>query len=269
MRSSYMLIGFIAIGLAAPRALADQSTLQYTQPPAPVQRDHDSEALDANRVPTVSSQPSLKPLSHPLIAFREVNRGGLEVFKQPGALPYVAVGIAALATDKHTEKWFKVAGPGEPKPHFSSVFNNFGDGKVVLPACALMYFAGHGEAKDTAKLWAVAMVNAVVYSQTVKMLTGKERPNQSPESIVYHGPSTKYDSFPSGHMTIATASAVVLGHQYPRMKLAFYSLAACVGVARIRGADHWPSDVYWGAGVGYYGGWQAIRHKSDILSWRF
>lgn len=269
MNSKIFVLSLVTIGVVAPGVFAAPPPPAVAKQQAPSQRDHDSEAVDASRVPTIDSQSAFRPLSHPLIAFQQVNSGGLKVFDQPGALPYVAIGIAALATDKQTEKWFQVAAPGESKPRFSRFFNNFGDGKVVLPACALLYFAGSGESRDTAKLWAVAMANAVVYTQTLKMLTGKARPNQSPDSVSYHGPSTKYDSFPSGHMTIATASAVVLGHQYPRMKLAFYSLAACVGVARIRGGDHWPSDVYLGAGMGYYGGWQAIRHKGDILSWRF
>jgi membrane-associated phospholipid phosphatase len=89
-------------------------------------------------------------------------------------------------------------------------------------------------------------------------------------AVVYHGPgSLRNDSFPSGHMAAATASAVVLGHQYPRYKLLFYGLAAGVGIARIEHRNHWPSDVYWGAGVGYYGGWQSIRNKDAILQWRF
>jgi membrane-associated phospholipid phosphatase len=209
------------------------------------------------------------PLRHPITTFKELNRNGERVFRQKGALPYVALGMIALANDRKTEKWFNVAGPGEPTPKFAKTFNHFGDGKVLLPAMGVMYLAGRTGERDTAKLWAASVLNATVFSQSIKMLTGKERPNQSPDAIQYHGPSTKYDSFPSGHMTAATASAVILGHQYPKAKLGFYALAACVGIARIEGANHWPSDVYWGAGAGYYGAWQVIRHKDDVLRWRF
>jgi hypothetical protein len=269
MLKRHLIAGVAAAGLVSG-AWAGLEPLPYVQTASFMQRDHDFDsAVGTPNVPAVQPKPLDRPFSHPVAALREINADGLKVFNQPGALPYVAIGIAALAADKQTEKWFNVAGAGEAKPKFSKIFNNFGDGKVLLPACAVLYVVGRGGERDTAKLWGVAMVNAAMYSQTVKMLTGKERPYQSPNSVTYHGPSTKYDSFPSGHMTVATASAVVLGHQYPKAKLAFYSLAACVGVARIRGADHWPSDVYWGAGAGFYGGWQAIRHKDDILQWRF
>ena len=220
-------------------------------------------------VPTIHPSMPVYPLRHPIRAFVELNRNSEKVFQQKFALPYIALGMVALANDQKVEKWFKVAGPGEPTPKFAKTFNHFGDGKVLLPAMGVLYLVGHSNERDTAKLWAVAVLNSAVFSQSLKMLTGKERPNQSPDAIHYHGPSTKYDSWPSGHMTAATASAVVLGHQYPNAKYAFYALAACVGLARIEGGNHWPSDVYWGAGVGYYSAWQVIHHKDDVLRWRF
>lgn len=262
----------VVFGMSFPGAAAYE--LSYRQPVADVgapAQDHDAPSYASEaRIPVVRSRMPERPLSDPVRTFVELNRGGSDVFRQKGALPYLVLGVAALASDRQTQKWFPVSEPGAPKPKFAKTFNHFGDGKIILPAIAVMYFAGRGEQKDTAKLWAAAVVNSTLISQSVKMITGKERPNKSPDAIVYHGPSSlKNDSFPSGHMTIATASAVILGHQYPRMKIPLYALAACVGLARIEGRNHWPSDVYWGAGVGYYGAWQAIRHKDEILTWRF
>jgi membrane-associated phospholipid phosphatase len=236
-----------------------------------VEPNHDFvPSSNAPDVPVVASPMPVRPLSHPFRTIAELNRGGTRVFDQRGALPYVALGIAALASDKHTEKWFRVSAPGEPRPGFAKTFNHFGDGKVILPAMAVLYLAGGGEGKDTSKLWAAAVINSTFWTQSIKMLTGKERPNKSPNAVKYNGPgSLKNDSFPSGHMTLATTTAVILGHEYPRYKLPLYALAACVGIARIEGRDHWPSDVYWGAGVGYYGAWQALRHRDSILKWRF
>jgi undecaprenyl-diphosphatase len=211
-----------------------------------------------------------EPLRHPFQTIAGLNRNGEDVFKQPGALPYLLIGAAALATDRQTEKWFNVPDKGEKKSSFSSTFSTIGSGEVIVPSILAMYAAGHGRERDTAKLWAAAVANATLWTEALKLVAGKERPDASDGAIVYHGPgSLKNDSFPSGHMTAATASAVVLGHQYPRYKLLFYGLAAGVGIARIEHRNHWPSDVYWGAGVGYYGGWQAIRNKDAILQWRF
>lgn len=266
-KASYRLIAavFVAVSACVPAASAAGYTLSY----AGIATEADATTNGPGGVPTVHSSMPVYPLRHPFKAFAELNRGGTKVFAQKWAVPYVALGMVALANDKKTEKWFDVAAQGEPTPKFSKTFNNFGDGKVLLPAMGVLYLAGKSSERDTAKLWAVSVLNATVFSQSIKMLTGKARPSDSPDAIQYHGPSTKYDSFPSGHMTAATASAVVLGHQYPKAKYAFYALAACVGVARIDGRNHWPSDVYWGAGVGYYGAWQVLHNKDDVLRWRF
>jgi undecaprenyl-diphosphatase len=212
----------------------------------------------------------VQPLRHPFKAIATLNRDGADVFKQPGALPYLVLGVAALASDRQTVKWFNVPEEGEKKSKFSSTFSTIGSGEVIVPAILLMYVAGHGRERDTAKLWGAAILNATLWTQGLKMIAGKERPNDADGRIVYHGPGTlKYDSFPSGHTSAATASAIVLGHQYPRYKSLLYAVAAGVGIARIQGRNHWPSDVYWGAGVGYYSGWQAIRNEDSILRWEF
>lgn len=223
--------------------------------------------------PATAVQPASipeRPLAHPLQAIAGLNRNGEDVFKQPGALPYLVLGVAALASDRQTVKWFRVPEKGEEKSEFAKTFSTVGSGEVIVPAIALMYVVGKGHERDTAKLWAAAIGNATLWTQGIKLLAGKERPNRSEGRIVYHGPGGfRNDSFPSGHTAAAVSSAIVLGHQYPRYKSLFYATALAVGVARIEGRNHWPSDVYWGAGVGYYSGWQAIRNKDAILRWKF
>ena len=227
-------------------------------------------ADDGTQGPEAAPVGRVRPLRHPFKAIATLNRNGEDVFKRPGALPYLILGVAALASDRQTVKWFDVPDKGEKKSKFSSTFSTIGSGEVIVPAIVLMYVAGHGRERDTAKLWGAAILNATLWTQGLKMIAGKERPNDADGAVVYRGPGKlKYDSFPSGHTSAATASAIVLGHQYPRYKSLLYVLAAGVGVARIQGRNHWPSDVYWGAGVGYYAGWQAIRNKDSILRWEF
>ncbi|HEY4862843.1 MAG TPA: phosphatase PAP2 family protein [Xanthobacteraceae bacterium] len=55
------------------------------------------------------------------------------------------------------------------------------------------------------------------------------------------------ESFPSGHTTIAFASAVVLGTLFPRFRIPFFVLATLVGVSRILLREHYPSDTIGGA----------------------
>jgi membrane-associated phospholipid phosphatase len=57
-------------------------------------------------------------------------------------------------------------------------------------------------------------------------------------------------SFPSGHTTLAFATAACLAINVPRWRYLFYALAAVTGIERICENAHYLSDVIAGAGVG-------------------
>jgi len=74
-------------------------------------------------------------------------------------------------------------------------------------------------------------------------------------------PAPKDPSFPSGHTTIAFASATVLTFLQPRLGPALFLLAAAIGFSRIYVGVHYPLDVLGGAvlGVGIGCGVIALR----------
>ena len=57
-------------------------------------------------------------------------------------------------------------------------------------------------------------------------------------------------SFPSGHTTLAFATAACLAINVPRWKWVFYALATMTAVERVCENAHYLSDVVAGAGVG-------------------
>jgi undecaprenyl-diphosphatase len=122
--------------------------------------------------------------------------------------------------------------------------------------------------RQATRLTAMAVLNATLLTEAVKFLVGKERPDESGGELRFHGPGSGYTSFPSGHTAASFAAATVLGHRYPKYKLAFYLLAAGVGVARINAARHFPSDVFVGATIGIYSGRLVLRRGGKLHLWR-
>ena len=73
-------------------------------------------------------------------------------------------------------------------------------------------------------------------------------------------------SFPSGHATLAMASAVVLAHHFPKARKLVYGLAVLVGLSRIYLGVHYLSDVLGGYVLGAFLGWGAIHLERCIIS---
>ncbi len=87
--------------------------------------------------------------------------------------------------------------------------------------------------------------------QVLKHLVGRVRPKLT-DNLVLVGPSLKtgYDSFPSGHATVAFCMAYILASYFPRYRVCFYFWAAMIGLERVEGIAHFPSDVLAGAVIG-------------------
>lgn len=186
-------------------------------------------------------------------------------------LPFLAFGAALLATDGQTFKAFD-ADSLEPKGATDPIFRDFNflaDGRTLGAATLGLYVLGKGPGRDTARVGLTALANAAVATTLLKGLTGKERPGQSGGQIRYHGPGIGDTSFPSGHTAAATAVACVLAHDYPRQRWLWYSLVGAVAYSRIASGEHFLSDVFFGAGVGIVSAEGALRHRDQILAWRF
>lgn len=99
-------------------------------------------------------------------------------------------------------------------------------------------------------IWAVSVSG--ILSQVVKHLIGRPRPRLNLAPLDLSGPTWLSDmhSFPSGHATTSFALAAVLSARFPRAAWAFYLAAALVGLGRVVGTSHYPSDVIGGVLLG-------------------
>jgi membrane-associated PAP2 superfamily phosphatase len=87
----------------------------------------------------------------------------------------------------------------------------------------------------------------------------------------FHGPfyhflksdNSSYESFPSGHTTVAFAAATVFAMEYkniPIVPIIAYSAATSIGLSRIIQNQHWISDVLVGAALGFLSGRQVVNN---------
>ena len=94
-----------------------------------------------------------------------------------------------------------------------------------------------------------AALNSLVLVEGLKYSLGRQRPFQGNGSGTFFQGGT---SFPSGHAAAAWAVAGVFAHEYPGSltKILAYGLAGAVSYSRVRGRQHFPSDVFIGGMMG-------------------
>jgi len=99
-------------------------------------------------------------------------------------------------------------------------------------------------------LLAAGIASWVITEKVLKPLVGRVRPALEMGAILVGKPSLD-PSFPSGHVTIAFAMAVVLSSKEPRFKWFWYLLAILICFSRVYLGKHYPLDTAGGAAVGW------------------
>lgn len=103
--------------------------------------------------------------------------------------------------------------------------------------------------RETGFLAGEAALNSLVVVEALKYPLGRDRPFQEKGNGDFFQGGT---SFPSEHAAAAWSIAGVIAHEYPGIltKVAVYGLAAAVDFSRVRGQQHFPSDVFVGSMIG-------------------
>jgi membrane-associated phospholipid phosphatase len=113
----------------------------------------------------------------------------------------------------------------------------------------LSYPAHRDHWRETGFLAGEAAIDSLVATEALKYSLRRERPFQGDGSGPFFQGGT---SFPSEHAAAAWSIAGVIAHEYPGVlpKLAAYGLASLVSYSRVRGRQHFPSDVFIGGLMG-------------------
>jgi membrane-associated phospholipid phosphatase len=138
--------------------------------------------------------------------------------------------------------------------HATPFMNFISHGSTQIAFAVVLYLAGKFLKQKyslAGKSLLIGIISSGIVVQILKHLIGRVRPRLT-ENLLFVGPSFKsgYDSFPSGHSTVAFCLAYVLASYFPRYKAVFYSVAIMIGLERVEGMAHFPSDVLAGAVIG-------------------
>ena len=172
-----------------------------------------------------------------------------------------SIGLMALfATDRITGDEiaeFDHKGVSTAISHAGSVY-------TLGAAAGTFYLLGrkynNARARETGVLSAEALVNGMLVSGALKLITQRARPAGGHErSEFFDGGS----SFPSGHSTQVWAVATVIASEYHdrrSVQIAAYATATAVSVARVTEGKHYISDVVAGSALGFGIG-KYVYHK--------
>jgi membrane-associated phospholipid phosphatase len=207
-----------------------------------------------------------------------------------------AVGITAglVIIDNDIDDWATVQKDKHKLVNVASpVVTEFGSnaGIFSMAGFGLLSAAFKNEkGVQTSLLASQAVITSGVWVQLIKHIACRERPfsayiNSRQEGGHWYKPFTQYDqdyvpkklgssfdSFPSGHTATAFSIATVFAMQYkdkPAVPIISYSAASLVGISRLTEHQHWASDVFAGALIGYLCGRQVVSyynktHKSSL-----
>jgi membrane-associated phospholipid phosphatase len=101
-----------------------------------------------------------------------------------------------------------------------------------------------------------SMLIASAYTFAIKLSTHRQRPDHS-----------DYQSFPSGHASLAFSWASVLGKYYgPAGGIPAYTVASLIAISRLAHHSHYLSDVVAGATLGYTTGMTVVRANSRAVA---
>ena len=148
--------------------------------------------------------------------------------------------------------------------HYKNL-SNAGVAALVGGAGAL-WLLGHPTHNDhwreTGFLAGEAAVDSLVVTETLKYSLGRQRPFQGDGGGAFFQGGT---SFPSEHAAAAWSVAGVIAHEYPGPlpKIVAYGLASLVSYSRIRGRQHFPSDVFVGSLMGEMVGQNVFSTRHD------
>lgn len=147
------------------------------------------------------------------------------------------------------------------------VFEEMGNVKMLRPAAVVLFagslFSGNTRFQDAAFTSLEAIVYANLITNTLKLVTGRARPEEDAGPTRFR-PFSSDRSFPSGHATTAFAMTTPWVLYYPgALTPGLLLFGVSAGYARILDEKHWITDVLAGSAIGFATAyWLTRRHQN-------
>jgi hypothetical protein len=230
--------------------------------------DHAEDARD--RVLFSDETERIKPLTRKLT--RNILMDQKEIWTSPfrigqDPLPWILIGAgtaALIATDRQTSTELPNS---VDQISISRHVSNAGAVYTVLPVTIGLYvggaIAGNPKARETGILGGEAALDSLIVASLLKAVTQRPRPlNDNGRGSFFTGG----DSFPSGHAIETWALASVVAHEYNKnilYPITAYGLASLVSFSRLSGRQHFSSDIFAGAAMGWFIGRYVFKTHVD------
>jgi hypothetical protein len=185
-------------------------------------------------------------------------------------LPLAAVTGTMIGSDQHTMNSLIHINANDQQ-HFKTL-SEAGVGALgLIPGTMYLWSLNRDapQAHETALLSGEALVDSLVVSQGLQLVSLRDRPNVNDAKGDFFSSSPLDSSFPSNHAAAAWAIASVIGDEYPGWvtRTAVYGLATGVSVSRVLAEQHFPSDVLIGSAAGWLIGHYVYRvHHNFTLN---
>ena len=176
---------------------------------------------------------------------------------------WILAGVATaglLAADHQVSQALPFSGTST---RFGTDASRFGQWYTVVPVAGALFGSGWAfhddKLEETGLLAAESLGDSAIVTEVTKLAARRQRPGDGDHGGHFEKGGS---SFPSGHSTEAWALASVVASEYGNKKwvpVLSYTYASLISTSRILAQEHFTSDVFVGAAVGFFVGRYAVR----------
>lgn len=184
----------------------------------------------------------------------------------------ICSGTALLLFADEPARDFMKDNQGSDADTYFDLANNFGEpitaGIITGGLILTGFIADDADIADAGRITFESLLIAGALNGGMKFTFGRHRPylNDGNTKFDPFSAQDKFNSFPSGHTTVAFAMATALSCKIDRWwaYTGLYTIAASTGLARMYKDKHWISDVFMGAAIGTVSALAVVKaHEHD------